>query len=89
MLFKKDMFTGTLNANLIHPREIFAESIKQNAASIILVHNHPSGNPEPSENDLDITKCIQEAGKIMGIEVLDHIIITKSRFFSFKENKLI
>jgi DNA repair protein RadC len=62
---------------------------KNSAASIILVHNHPSGDPEPSQDDLEITKRIQEAGKIMGIDVLDHIIITKTKVFSFKEKKLI
>ena len=80
---------GTLNANLVHPREIFQEALKQNAASVILVHNHPSGDPEPSEDDLTITKRLTEAGKIMGIDVLDHIIITKTKVFSFKEKKLI
>ncbi len=89
MLYKKPMFTGTLNANLVHPREIFQEALKQNAASVILVHNHPSGDAEPSEDDLAITKRLTEAGKIMGIDVLDHIIITKSKAFSFKEKKLI
>ena len=89
MLYKKPMFIGTLNANLVHPREIFAEALKQNAASIILVHNHPSGDAEPSEDDLTITKRIVEAGRIMGIDVLDHVIITKTKAFSFKENKLI
>ncbi len=89
MIFKKPMFIGTLNANLVHPREIFQEALKQNAASVILVHNHPSGDSEPSEDDLTITKRIIEAGKIMGIEVLDHVIITKNKSFSFKENKLI
>ena len=80
---------GTLNANLVHPREIFQEALKQNAASVILVHNHPSGDSEPSEDDLEITKRIIEAGKVMGIDVLDHIIITKNKVFSFKEKKLI
>ena len=89
MIYKKPMFVGTLNANLVHPREIFQEALKQNAASVILVHNHPSGDPEPSEDDLEITKRIIEAGKIMGIDVLDHIIITRSKIFSFKEKKLI
>jgi len=74
---------------LVHPREIFAEALKQNAASVILVHNHPSGDAEPSQDDLEITKRILEAGKIMGIDVLDHVIITKNKVFSFKENKLI
>jgi len=86
---KQSIFIGTLNANIVHPREIFAEALRQNAASVILVHNHPSGDPEPSEDDLEITKRIIEAGKIMGIDVLDHVIITKNKVFSFKENKLI
>lgn len=89
MLYKKPMFIGTLNANLVHPREIFAGALEHNAASVILVHNHPSGDPEPSEDDLEITKRITEAGKIMGIDVLDHVIITKNKIFSFKEQKLI
>lgn len=84
-----DISVGTLNASLVHPREIFSEALKQNAASIILVHNHPSGDPEPSEDDLEITKRIVEAGKIMGIDVLDHVIISKTKVFSFKEKKLI
>ena len=89
MIYKKPMFVGTLNANLVHPREIFEYALLHNAASIILVHNHPSGDPEPSQDDLEITKRVTEAGKIMGIDVLDHIIITKTKIFSFKEKKLI
>jgi DNA repair protein RadC len=89
MIFKKPMFIGTLNASLVHPREIFQEALKQNAASVILVHNHPSGDPEPSQDDLEVTKRLVEAGKIMGIDVLDHVIIAKTRFFSFKERNLI
>jgi len=89
LLFRKHIFIGTLNASLVHPREIFSEALRHNAASVILVHNHPSGDPEPSEDDLEITKRIIEAGKIMGIDVLDHVIITKNKVFSFKENKLI
>ena len=80
---------GTLNANLVHPREVFKEAIIHNASSVVLAHNHPSGDPEPSEADLEITKRLIEAGKIMGIDVLDHIIITKTGFMSFKEKKLI
>ena len=89
MVFKKPMFVGTLNANLIHPREIFALALRQNAASVVFVHNHPSGNPEPSQSDLAINKRLVEAGKIMGVPVIDHIILTKSKFFSFKQRKLI
>ncbi|MEA2113492.1 MAG: DNA repair protein RadC [Patescibacteria group bacterium] len=89
MIFKKPMFVGTLNANLVHPREIFQYALKKNAAAIVLVHNHPSGDPEPSQDDLTTTKRIVEAGKIMGIEVIDHIIIAKTKIFSFKEKELL
>jgi len=89
MLFKKHLFVGTLDANICHPREIFEHALEQNAASVILVHNHPSGDPEPSQDDLEITKRLTEAGKIMGIDILDHIIISKTKVFSFKEKKLI
>ena len=88
MIFKKPMFIGTLNANLVHPREIFQEALKQNAASVVLIHNHPSGDSEPSEDDLVVTKRIVEAGKIMGMDVLDHVIIAKNKVFSFKEKRL-
>jgi len=89
MIFKKPMFIGTLNASLVHPREIFQEALKQNSASVILVHNHPSGDCEPSEEDLLITKRIVDAGKTMGIDVLDHVIITRGKIYSFKDNNLI
>jgi len=89
LIFRKHIFIGTLNASLVHPREIFKEALEHNAASIILVHNHPSGDPAPSEDDLEITKRIIEAGKIMGIDILDHIIITKIKTFSFKEKNLL
>ena len=80
---------GSLNANLVHPREVFEPAVKNLAAQIILAHNHPSGDPEPSEDDLEITKRLVESGKILGIEVVDHIIITKTGFISFKEKNLI
>lgn len=80
---------GSLNANLVHPREVFEPAIRNLAAQIILAHNHPSGDPEPSEDDLEITKRLIESGKILGIEVIDHIIVAKNDFFSFKERKLI
>jgi len=84
-----EISVGTLNENIVHPREVFTEAIKNKAASVIFVHNHPSGDPQPSEEDLEITKRLVEAGKILGIEVLDHIIITKEGFFSFKEKGLL
>lgn len=80
---------GSLNANLVHPREVFEPAVKNLAAQVILAHNHPSGDPEPSEEDLEINKRLVEAGKILGIEVIDHIIITKDRFISFKEKGII
>ena len=80
---------GTLNASLVHPREVFKDAIVHSAASVVLAHNHPSGDPEPSEDDIAITKRLIEAGKILGIEVMDHIIIAKNGFFSFKEKGLI
>jgi len=80
---------GTLNTSLVHPREVFKDALIHNAASVVLAHNHPSGDSEPSENDLTITRRLVEAGKILGIEVIDHIIVTKNAFFSFKEKGLI
>lgn len=72
------VFQGTLNQSLIHPREIFAKAIEDRAASIIVAHNHPSGNVEPSIVDREITVRLQEAGELLGIKVLEHIIVTKS-----------
>lgn len=81
---------GTLNASLVSPRELFKSSILSNAASIVLVHNHPSGSLEPSENDLHLTARLKWAGDILGIEILDHIIVggDNSRYFSFAENNI-
>jgi len=81
--------TGTLDANLVHPREVFNEAIQSLASSVVLVHNHPSGDPEPSDADIDITKRILETGKIVGIDVLDHIIIADNKSLSFKEKGII
>ncbi len=75
---------GTLNASLVHPREVFKEALIHNAYSVILAHNHPSGDCEPSEEDIRITKRLRDAGSIMGVEVLDHIIVSTTSFFSFK-----
>ncbi|RPJ05549.1 MAG: hypothetical protein EHM36_08160, partial [Deltaproteobacteria bacterium] len=80
---------GTLTSSLVHPREVFKDAITHSAASVILAHNHPSGDPEPSEDDLKITKKLVESGKILGIEVIDHIIVGKNNFYSFREKGLI
>lgn len=82
---------GSLNSAICHPREIYKIAIATNAASIILGHNHPSGVTQPSKEDIATTKRIKEAGDILGIEVLDHVIVCeeKTRYYSFKENGLI
>lgn len=80
---------GTLNASLIHPREVFEPAIKNNTAQIIIAHNHPSGECEPSEEDLAITKRLQEAGKILGIEIVDHVIVSANKWQSFRDLELI
>jgi len=79
--------TGILNASLIHPREVFKSAIKESANSIILVHNHPSGDPQPSEEDKQVTKILFDAGELLGIKVLDHVIIGRNEFYSFKESE--
>ncbi len=80
---------GILNASLVHPREVFKAAIKANSASIIIVHNHPTGDPTPSEEDNETTKRIKEAGKLVGIELLDHIIIGEDGYFSYKDKDLL
>lgn len=79
---------GTVNYSVAHPREIFKYAIKNSAVSILLIHNHPSGNPEPSQEDLNLTKRVEGAGSIIGIKLLDHIIVTENSYFSLKENCL-
>lgn len=80
---------GSLSASLVHPREVFEPAVRHLAAQVIVAHNHPSGDPKPSVADSEITKRLVSAGKIMGIELLDHIIVTMNDHFSFKENRLI
>jgi len=80
---------GTLNSSLIHPRETFEVAIRNHAAGIIICHNHPSCELKPSKDDLIVTQNLVKAGKLLGIEVADHLIITKDGLFSFKEKKII
>jgi len=88
---------GTVSASLVHPREVFKAAIRHGACSVVLVHNHPSGNPEPSDDDVSLTRRLADAGRLLGIEVLDHIIIGKEGtkegpregFVSFKEKGLL
>ena len=80
---------GTVNASLITPRELFIEALQKSAVYIIIIHNHPSGDPTPSREDLLITKRIFDAGKLIGIELLDHIIIGNNRYMSFREEGML
>ena len=84
-----DLFEGTVNSSSISPREVMESAIKHNAASLIFVHNHPSGNPEPSPNDKQVTRDLVYAGSIMQIKVLDHIIIGNNKYYSFAAEGLI
>jgi len=81
--------TGSLDSSIVHPREVFKEAISSSAASVIFVHNHPSGDPTPSEDDIKLTGRLVEAGEILGIEVLDHIIVCDKEYLSMKARKLL
>ncbi len=89
VLNSRTITVGLLNHSLVHPREVYADAITDRAASIICVHNHPSGSLDPSSQDIAITRQIQEAGVLLGIQLLDHIIITKKGFLSMKERGLL
>ncbi len=80
---------GHLNASLVHPREIFKSAIKRSASGIIVAHNHPSGDPEPSQEDILVTKRLKDVGEIIGIDILDHLVIGDREFVSFKERGII
>ena len=84
-----DLFEGSVNSSSVSSREVIEGAIKYNAATLVFVHNHPSGNPEPSTNDKELTRELVYAGKIMRIKVLDHIIIGDNRYFSFADDGLI
>ena len=88
-LIEKIITKGTLNKSLVHPREVFSAAIENRAAAIICVHNHPSGDPKASEDDIQITRRLQEVGKIVGIPLLDHIIVGNDRHFSFADEGLL
>lgn len=89
MIEKRIVTVGLLNKCQVHPREVFADVITDRAASVILAHNHPSGELKPSDSDLNIHEQLMEAGKILGISVLDHIIVTRKGYYSFQEQGLI
>ena len=77
--------TGSLNGSLVHPREVFLHAVLQSAAAIVVCHNHPSGDPAPSREDRELTKRLAEAGRVLGISLLDHVILGAGRYWSFKE----
>ena len=89
LIFKETISVGTLTASLVHPREVLEPAIKYFASSVILAHNHPSNNTEPSKEDILITENMVRAGKIIGIEVLDHLIITTHDYLSFRQKGMI
>ena len=80
---------GSLTASLVHPREVFNPVIRESAAGVIFVHNHPSGDPAPSPEDIDITKRLKEVGDVMGVRVLDHVVIGHDRYFSFNDRGML
>ena len=88
-LIVDEISVGTLNASLVHPREVFSKAILNSASHIVIAHNHPSGDPTPSNEDIDTTIRLTEAGKLLGISVIDHIIVTKNSYSSHVESRII
>lgn len=89
LIGETDISKGTVNASLITPRELFIEALQKNAVSIVILHNHPSGDPTPSRNDMLTTKRIMDAGELIGIELLDHVIIGNNCYVSFRESGIL
>jgi DNA repair protein RadC len=88
LIDRKSVSVGSLDTSIVHPREVFAEAVSCRAASVIFAHNHPSGDPEPSKEDVELTKRLAKAGEIMGIDVLDHIIVCDKSHVSLKARNL-
>lgn len=89
MIHKETVSIGSLNANIVHPREVFRPAIARAAAALILIHNHPSGDVTPSQEDLNLTARLVEAGRLLGIEVLDHVIVSSRNYLSFRSESYI
>jgi len=89
LIKKKTLFIGSLNSSVIHPREIFKYAVIHSAASIVICHNHPSGDPTPSQNDIEVTKIIHKNSMMMDIMLMDHVIVGRDKYFSFKEKGII
>ena len=86
---KEEVSVGTLDKSLVHPRDVFGPALTDGAKSLILVHNHPSGDPEPSEADVEVTKQIKKAGDLLGVSLLDHIIIGSKDYISFHDKEIV
>ncbi|MCT8978240.1 DNA repair protein RadC [Clostridium sp. CX1] len=89
VIFTKDVSVGSLNSSIVHPREVFCDAIRKNSASIIICHNHPSGDPVPSNEDINITCRLKECGKLLGVDLLDHLIIGNGKYTSLKEKGIV
>ncbi|WEG14050.1 DNA repair protein RadC [Pullulanibacillus sp. KACC 23026] len=89
VIHQQTIFIGSLNASIVHPREVFKEALKRSAASILCFHNHPSGDPSPSREDIEVTKRLVDCGLMLGIELIDHIVIGDKKFVSLKEKGLL
>jgi len=89
-VLRRDIISiGSLNASIVHPREVYLPAIAVSAASLVLAHNHPSGDPTPSEEDMAITRRLQEAGRLLGIELVDHVVVARESYASFRERRLL
>ena len=89
IIAQEEISVGNLNSSIVHPREVFERAVRRSASAVLLVHNHPSGNPEPSENDKDVTRRLVDAGNLLGIPVLDHLVIGDGIFVSMREQMLL
>ena len=89
VIHQETMFKGSLNTSIVHPREVYKEAVKRSAAAIICVHNHPSGDPSPSREDIEVTRRLHECGEMIGVDFLDHIIIGSGKYISLKEMNFI
>ncbi len=85
VIHRQTLFIGSLNSSIVHPRELFKEALRRSAASLICLHNHPSGDPTPSQEDIEVTKRLIECGRLLGVDILDHVIIGDQKFLSLKE----
>jgi len=88
-LRRRTVTIGTLNATLVHPREVFAGPLQDRAAAVVIVHNHPSGDPEPSKDDIKTTQQLVAAGQLLGIKLVDHVIVTRHDHYSFRRGGLL